>query len=75
MSVRAKFRVQSITMNGSDEEPNFNVTLYPVTADTEENKRYWKWTPGGMIQLTTINEAAAKEFTPGDEFYVDFSKA
>lgn len=75
MSVRAKFRVHSVTKNVSNEETAFNVMLYPVTADTEENKQYWKWTPNGQIQLTTINAKAAEQFEVGKEYYVDFTKA
>lgn len=51
------------------------VTLSPVTSGSEENKAFYKWTPGGSIQLETVNTEAAKQFEPGVEFYVDFTPA
>jgi len=72
MSVRAKFKVTSVTQfeGGSNE-----VQLFPVTTGSEENKAFWKWTPGGLIKLNTINPEAAQQFVPGKEFYIDFSEA
>jgi hypothetical protein len=71
MSVRAKFKVESVT---AFEGGNSKVTLRPVTSGSEENKTFYKWTPSGSIELSAINETAAAEFTPGAEFYVDFTK-
>lgn len=69
-TVRAKFRVQSIT---EAEGGLKSATLVPVTTGSEENKEFFKWTPAGQIQLGTINPAAAAQFVPGREFYVDFT--
>lgn len=70
--VRAKFRCQSVEKfeNGSS-----NVSLSPVTSGSDENKSFYKWTPGGEIKLQTINLAAAEQFEPGGEYYVDFTKS
>lgn len=71
MSVRAKFKVDAVNeRNGTVE-----VMLFPVVGDSEENKKFYKYTPAGHILLATVNEAAAAQFKPGAEFYVDFIEA
>jgi hypothetical protein len=72
MTVRAKFRVVSVT---ESENGLKTANLSPVTSGSPENERFFKWTPGGQIVLGTINPEAAKEFYPGREFYVDFTPA
>jgi hypothetical protein len=67
MSVRAKFKCQG-SVNGV-------VTLWPVTDGSEENKTFWKYTPGGQITLTITNPAAMEQFEVGKEYYVDFTPA
>ncbi len=71
-AVRAKFRVDSRTeyMNGKG-----GVKLFPVSSGSEENKQFYAWTPGGSIELITVNEAVVEFFKPGTEVYVDFTKA
>lgn len=72
MTVRAKFMVQSVTESvGGLKTAN----LSPVTSGSPENEKFFKWTPGGQIQLGTINPDAAAEFVLGQQFYVDFTKA
>jgi hypothetical protein len=50
----------------------YEATLYPVTGDTEENKKFFASTPSGTIKLGTIRE---DHFIPGEAYYVDFRKA
>lgn len=71
MTIRAKFRVdeRAERTNGG------KVTLAPVIDGSEENKKFFMYTPYGKIEMGTINEDAIKEFTPGREFYVDFTPA
>lgn len=71
MSVRAKFKVDSVTTN----EHGGSIKLLPVTHGSEENEKFFKWTPYGQIEIGTVNEDALKQFKPGTEFYVDFSPA
>ena len=71
--VRAKFRVTSNEQLGNDN--GARVTLAPVIEGSAENKEFYRWTPGGEIRLDTINDAAAAQFEPGAEFYVDFTPA
>lgn len=73
MSVRAKFKCTSKEAN-----PHGNgdlVRLDPVIDGSEENKRFYSYTPGGQIQLGTVNPQAAEQFEVGQEYYVDFHRA
>jgi hypothetical protein len=79
MTVRAKFKVDSIERSkyGSDAEIQ-NVKLsavYGGDKGSEENKKFWKYTPTGNISLGTINADAAAYFELGEEYYIDFTKA
>ena len=68
--IRAKFIVQNVTNYAE----GASVTLTPVVSGSEENKSFYKWTPGGKIELSmTSNETAAK-FIPGKAYYVDFQR-
>jgi hypothetical protein len=69
--VRAKFRVDSV----QPENGGFCIKLSPVTGGSPENDEFYKYTPGGSITLSTINEAAARQFEEGRQFYVDFMPA
>lgn len=71
MSVRAKFRCETILFNATGAE----VTLQPVTSGSPENEEFYKYTPGGSIKLSTVNLAAAQQFEPGNDYYVDFIPA
>lgn len=78
MTVRAKFKVQSITQRahwqGGDRLIG-EVLLQPVMGGSDENKRFYEATPQGEIKLGTINEEALAQFKIGQEFYVDFTPA
>lgn len=69
-TVRAKFKVQSVT---ETEGGLKTASLQPVSSGSPENAEFFKWTPSGSIQLGTINPAAAEQFKPGTSFYVDFT--
>lgn len=72
MNVRAKFKCDSITITVNNGR---SITMTPVYGDTPENKSFWKATPSGEIKLYVVNEAAAVQFEPGKEYYVDFTPA
>lgn len=71
MSVRAKFKVISIT----HDENGASILLHPVISGSKENEEFFRWTPSGEIKIGTINAAAAAQFVPGKEMYVDFTPA
>lgn len=77
MTVRAKFKVQSITTSARWSGPGNmgTVKLSPVSGGSEENKKFYEASPAGSIELGTINEAALAQFVIGQEFYVDFTPA
>lgn len=74
--VIAKFRVSEKRENteGKPEE-GCHVTMVPVISGSKENETFYKYTPSGAITLGIVNPTASEEFTEGDEFYVEFSKA
>jgi hypothetical protein len=67
--VRAKFRVHHIDPVGPV------IKMSPVYSGSEENKSFFASTPGGSIDLYTVNPEAAKQFESGREYYVDFTPA
>jgi hypothetical protein len=72
MSVRAKFRVYSVTNFGNTKQ----VKLVAVTDDgIPENHRYHNYKPNGSIEMTIDNPPAWEQFAPGKQFYVDFTPA
>jgi hypothetical protein len=66
--VRAK-----LTCVCNDEQQG--VVLRPVVDGSEENKQFFKYTPGGQVQLNVLNEAASAQFEVGKEYYADFTPA
>lgn len=73
MSVRAKMRCESIEASADGE--GGTVTLSPVISGSEENEQFYRWTPGGGVSLSTINQQAMDQFEIGKEYYVDISPA
>lgn len=71
MSVRAKFQCDGVTKEAGLDYST--IQLSPVINGSEENKRFWNYTPAGSISLSTTNESAAKQFEVGKEYYVDFT--
>ena len=60
----------------------YRVKLAPVYGrgkngkpESPENKAFYAATPSGEIELTTVSEAAAQAFVPGQAYYVDFTPA
>lgn len=76
MTVRAKFTVTSITRTKHWDKAKgdiFTVRLSPVTGGSEENKAFYEATPGGSMEIGTINEEAVKSFPLGGAVYIDFT--
>lgn len=51
------------------------IVFSAVTSGSEENKEFFKFTPGGTFQFYTVNKTAAEQFELGKEYYMDFSPA
>lgn len=75
MTVRAKFEVYSVTALKFGDGKAVNVTLQPVMSGSDENRAFFKASPGGKIEVLTVNAEAASQFEPGKQFYVDFTEA
>ena len=69
--IRAKFQVSSRSEDGYA----WTVELMPVTGGSEENKAFYKSSPGGKIVMQCARQEVALLFTVGKEFYVDFIPA
>lgn len=68
--VRAKFKVNAITQRDGGQT---DICMTPVSTGSEENKKFWQYTPCGEIKFTCVNTSAVDEFTVGKEYYVDFT--
>jgi hypothetical protein len=75
VSVKAKFKVDSVLGVFHPSGISHTITLTPVISGSPENSNFFKYTPSGSITLSTINPTAAEIFKSGGEFYVDFTKA
>lgn len=74
--VRAKFKVESYETRlagGQGSEELRSLRLVAVTADSEENKKFFRWTPNGRIDIGILNPEAWKQLPLGAEIYVDFT--
>lgn len=71
--VRAKFKVEHV----KHYEDVSEVRLTPVyDEDPEsENGKFFKYTPGGEIEMHVVNPETANLFEPGKEYYIDFTPA
>ncbi len=70
--VRCKFVVESVhkTITGK------NVAMRVINGTDGENEAFTKLTPNGNISVYIDKDAPAHDqFEPGDEYYVDFTKA
>jgi hypothetical protein len=67
----AKMRCKSVLRSEGAEQ----VLLGVVTADTEENKTWSKYTPQGEVTMTITNQDALGAFTPGAEYLLTFEPA
>jgi len=67
--MRAKFKVDQIYKNEG------KLVMSPVSCGSEENDKFFQYTPCGSLEISTINEEALKGFEEGGEYYLDFTKA
>lgn len=55
-------------------EDGFYLSFCPVYTGSEENKKFFKYTPGGSVS-GGFNHAEAEKFEVGKEYYLDFTPA
>lgn len=77
MVVRAKFKVESYETRLESSKPGSDelrsIKLSSVYGDSEENKKFFRWTPNGRIEIGLLNPEAWKQFPLGAEVFVDFT--
>lgn len=71
MSLQAKLRCAHVTHGINQESPSLDA----VTATSEENKAWSKYTPSGRLELAITNPAAFGFFEPGAEYVITIEKA
>jgi hypothetical protein len=67
--VRAKMKC---CQTGQNEDGTFTANFYPVTGGSKENEEFFKWTPGGQLQLSVLK---SQYFEAGKEYYIDIEAA
>lgn len=70
--VRAKFRVTSHELMGSDAR-NVKLNVVYSGGDKGENAKFFASTPSGEIRLGLTRPEVAQQLKIGEEFYVDFT--
>jgi len=71
MATRAKFRCD----DSRKQYDSTLVTLHAVYGDSPDNAAFFEATPSGTVQMNIKNDVASALFTPGKEYYVDFTPA
>lgn len=69
--MRAKFQIQSVTLNGYSEVVKFSA-VYGGSTNAEDNS-FSEATPSASCEMTISNKALHGQFKPGQKFYVDFT--
>ena len=70
--MRAKFIVYS------ENRSSYGTVTYlarPVQGETEENKAFFRTTPGGELSVTVKPSETEASLELGVEYYIDFTKA
>jgi hypothetical protein len=70
-TTRAKFSCKSIDQT----DDTHRIKFEPVFSGSDENRDFFKWTPGGSIDLQVVGNDTAAQFQVGHDYYVDFSDA
>ena len=68
MTDRAKFKCTELTLT----EHGHRAKFVPVTSGSPENEKFYKYTPGGSLELGTIKEMP---FSLGKSYYLDIIEA
>lgn len=72
--IRAKMVCGSVEKTGYDENEQYSIRLTPVTSGSEENEKFYKYTPGGTVIMEVVSPEVAQNFKVGAEYYLDFTE-
>jgi hypothetical protein len=75
MMIRCKMKVEGVvpTKDGQGVQVSESITLRSVTADSDANKEWSKWTPSAMFAMSVTNPNCFGQFALGEEVYIDIS--
>jgi hypothetical protein len=68
--VRCKFKCMSKT----ETSDGFKINMQPVTCGSEENKKFFNYTPYGSLEIGTVNHEAAAQIKVGHEYLIDITE-
>ena len=69
MKIRCKFTCIKVAKNFHNKDDfTWEYEFIAVYSGSEENKKYWKYTPSGNLKFSSMNNA---EFEVGKEYYID----
>jgi len=71
-AIRCKFKCVEATEVADGKRTLFNYKFFPVVEGSEENKKFFAFTPAGILQVSSVIE---KSFDVGKEYYLDISSA
>lgn len=72
MNIRCKFECKSVEKYKEYQgKILYNAKFYPVTSGSEENKKFFEYTPSGNLEVSSIS---CEKFEPGKEYYLDISE-
>ena len=66
-----KMKCETVTYNTNGGE----IKLTPVVSGSEENDKFFKWTPYGQLFAGIVNTSVLGNFIPGQEYTVTIRKA
>jgi hypothetical protein len=72
MSVRCKFRCYFVETHGEGENKVDLVRMNAVIDGSEENKQFFRFTPGGSFDI--YNSNPSNKFEIGKEYYLDITE-
>lgn len=78
MSVKAKFRIESVTKTKGWQEKHpfvYEVKAQPVTGGSPDNDAFYASTPYGQLSMGGVSEQVANQLEPGKEYYLTIEPA
>lgn len=69
--MRAKFTLETLSRNN---DGNGKLVFRAVYSGSEENDKFFKYTPSGTIDLEVVSKAVLDTLKEGAEYYVDFTQ-
>ena len=66
-----KFKLDAIKRGLYGSEELHSLEMSPVCSNgNPENSKFWKWTPCGKFEVSTVNKSATDSLELGKEYYI-----